>query len=93
MNNIGESFFQGAMQTVQNAVHYLPEPLAQGVDFAGSLLRSDNTTTIEFSDSAQELINRQIEVQLELQQVTFVSNIERSEHEGRMAAVRNIRVG
>lgn len=40
-----------------------------------------------------DLINRQIEVQQQLQLVSFESNIEKSKHETQMAAVRNIRVG
>ena len=42
----------------------------------------------EYSD----LINMQIQMQQEMMTVTMVSNIEKSQHETRMAPVRNIRV-
>jgi len=38
-----------------------------------------------------ELINLQIQVQQEMQTVTMVSNIEKSKHESKMAALRNVR--
>ena len=40
-----------------------------------------------------DLINKQIEVQVQMQLVSFHSNIEKSRHETQMAAVRNVRVG
>ncbi len=43
--------------------------------------------------SFAELINAQLQAQLEMQTTTLVSNIERSKHESKMAAIRNIRVG
>ena len=89
------NFLQTVGEAASATSRYLPEPVASGVDFAGQLLRgpSDGSSTIELSPTYQELINRQIQSQMELQQVTFLSNIERSQHETRMAAVRNIRVG
>lgn len=43
--------------------------------------------------SFAELINAQLQAQIEMQTTTLVSNIERSKHESKMAAIRNIRVG
>ena len=40
-----------------------------------------------------ELLNEQIRVQMEMQLLSFHSNIEKSKHETSMAAVRNIRAG
>lgn len=40
-----------------------------------------------------ELIALQIATQQEMQVTTLVSNIERSKHESKMSAIRNIRVG
>ncbi len=40
-----------------------------------------------------DLINKQIEVQTQMQLVSLYSNIEKSKHETQMAAVRNIRAG
>ena len=84
--------FRGVVQTAENAARYLPEPIASGVEFAASLARAGSDSTIDISPAYQDLINKQIETQMELQQVSFISNIERSEHETRMAAVRNVRV-
>ena len=82
---------RGMVQTAENAARYLPEPVASGVEFAASLSRVGSSTTVDISPAYQDLINKQIETQAELQQVTFISNIERSQHEIRMAAVRNLR--
>jgi hypothetical protein len=40
-----------------------------------------------------ELLNKQIEMQQQMQLVSMFSNIEKSRHETQMAAVRNIRGG
>lgn len=40
-----------------------------------------------------DLLNKQIEVQQQMQLVSLHSNIEKSRHETQMAAVRNIRTG
>ena len=76
---------------VQSTTRFLPEPIGSTAGFAGSLM--GGTQFIDISPSYQALIERQIQVQLEQQHVTFTSNIEKSQHESRMAAVRNIRVG
>ena len=39
------------------------------------------------------LLDKQIEVQMQMQTVSLVSNIEKSKHETEMAAIRNMRVG
>ena len=39
------------------------------------------------------LINKQIEMQEQMQLVSLTSNIEKSRHESKMAAIRNIRAG
>lgn len=77
----------------QSTARFLPEPVSSTLGFAGNLLPGGGTQYIDVSPSYQALIDRQIQVQLEQQQVTFTSNIEKSQHESRMAAVRNIRVG
>lgn len=40
-----------------------------------------------------DLLNKQIEMQQQMQMVSMFSNIEKSRHETQMAAVRNIRAG
>lgn len=80
----------------QATARYLPEPVASGVSFASSLLQggvSGSSQTVDISANYQALIEKQIQVQLEQQQVSFTSNIERSQHESRMAAVRNLKLG
>lgn len=86
---LGSSVVSNALSA---ASRYLPEPAVRGIEAATSLVGGGSSDPVSLSPSYQELINRQIETQLEMQQVTFISNIERSEHESRMAAVRNIRV-
>jgi hypothetical protein len=84
----------GARTMLQTTARFLPEPVGSGVGFAGSLMGGmAGTQYVDISPSYQALIERQIQVQLEQQQVTFTSNIERSQHESRMAAVRNLRLG
>lgn len=45
------------------------------------------------SGDFSELISLQIEAQQEMQVTSLVSNIEKSKHESKMSAIRNIRVG
>ena len=77
----------------QATARYLPEPISSGVSFASSLLPETSSQTVDISANYQALIEKQIQVQLEQQQVSFTSNIERSQHESRMAAVRNLKLG
>lgn len=83
----------GVSSVVNGLKQYLPEPVARGVDFASSLARAKDDLTLNLSPEYQALIEKQMEVQTEVQQATFASNIERSKHETRMAPVRNLRVG
>jgi len=75
----------------------LPEPrssLAQwgraavntGMDAIGTLIGSG-------SGDLTQLLNLQIQIQREMQQVSMISNIAKSQHEMEMAPVRNMRVG
>lgn len=77
---------------IRSASRYLPEPVARGVDFAASLARANSLETEAIGGDTQELINRQIELQQEMLQVTLYSNLERTRHETRMAPARNIRL-
>jgi hypothetical protein len=96
-NNSGSSLASTALSAVstvaQTTARFLPQPVSAGVNFAASLLPNSNTQTVDISSNYQALIEKQIQIQLEQQQVTFTSNIEKSQHESRMAAVRNIRLG
>ena len=78
-----------AVNTVSSLVQrYAPEPVA---NFA-SALTGNNNSLVDVSPEYRDLIQQQIETQAELQQVSLYSNLERSQHETRMAAVRNIRL-
>lgn len=77
----------------QATARMLPEPVASGVSFASSMLPSSGSQTVDISPNYQALIEKQIQIQLEQQQVSFTSNIERSQHESKMAAVRNLKLG
>ena len=81
-------FFSG----VNSTTRFVPEPVARGVDFAASLAGARESLMLDVSPEYRDLINKQLEAQAELQQTTMVSNIERSKHESRMSAIRNIRV-
>ena len=70
------------------AQRYAPEPIA---NFASALTGNSNNL-VDVSPEYRNLIEQQIQTQAELQQVSLYSNLERSEHETRMAAVRNIRL-
>ena len=78
-----------AVNTVSSLVQrYAPEPVA---NFASALTGS-STSQVDISPEYRDLIEQQIQTQAELQQVSLYSNLERSQHETRMAAVRNIRL-
>jgi len=89
-SNLSSTAVSAALGVAKRVSRYLPEPVAQGVDFVASMDNAQNE--IGVSSEYQELIDKQINTQRELQQVSFTSNIEKSQHESRMAAVRNIRV-
>lgn len=76
----------------QTATRFMPEPVARGVDFVASLGRARSLSTEGMSSDTADLINRQIELQKEMLQVTMFSNLERTRHETRMAPARNIRL-
>lgn len=81
------------------AAQYLPEPNISGS--LSNIVQSFTRVAAEtignvpgmVSGDFGALISKQIEAQKELQATTMVSNIERSRHETKMSAIRNIRVG
>lgn len=81
------------------AARYLPEPASTGVGLFRDVMKAvegsgddvggvPGTATGDFAD----LIELQLEAQAEMQTTTMVSNIEKSKHESKMSAIRNIRV-
>ena len=90
--NVIRSAVHAATSGARVATRYLPEPLSRGVDFLTSLARSGRLDTSAIPGDTQELINRQIELQQEMLQVTLFTNLERTRHETQMAPARNIRL-
>lgn len=94
------SISAGGTAATSEIIRFMPEPesrigsafrsVLQGV---GSALNSGAALAGGIEPGYQDLINKQIEVQQQMQLVTFYSNIEKSKHETQMAAVRNLRVG
>ena len=87
---------RGAISAITNgartATQFMPEPVTRGIDFLESLIRVQSLDTSGIPGDTQELINRQIELQQEMLQVTLYSNLERTRHETQMAPARNIRL-
>ena len=54
---------------------------------------SGYTNYIGIDPEYQALLETQMHMQEQMQQVSLVSNIERSRHESKMAAIRNVRTG
>lgn len=100
-NVIDNGQFLGQITSAaSHAARYLPEPASKGVGIFRDVMEVvssaadtvvggvDNVATGDFA----ELIQLQIEAQQEMQTTTMVSNIEKSKHESKMSAIRNIRV-
>lgn len=94
LGTIGASIASGGIGT------FIPEPkTSSGVTFGGvlkgvvSAVSSAIPGAAGIDGGSLELINKQIEVQQQMQLVSLVSNVEKSKHETQMAAVRNIRAG
>lgn len=77
---------------------YIPQPRGSSnmsyrsvSNAVGGVMRSAAAGVSGVDGDYLALINKQIEVQEQLQLVSLHSNIEKSKHETRMAAVRNVR--
>lgn len=77
---------------------FIPEPKSKlGSTFgdvlnrAASLIGGSASSFVGIDPGYQDLLIKQIEVQQQMQLVSMTSNIEKSKHETRMAAVRNVR--
>ena len=84
------------------AARYLPEPAVHGVgmfrDVMSGLLRAGEEAlggdfTVSIDPKYEALIREQMRVQEQMQNTSMISNIEKSKHESKMSAIRNIRVG
>ena len=85
-----------------SAKQYLPEPATSGYgvfrdavglvgDIGSAALNATVGTTVGAGGDFQSLLDAQIKAFEEMQVLTMVSNIERSKHDTKMAAIRNIR--
>ena len=101
MSTSSTSPMLGFTATVGNsALRYLPEPATKGVGVFRDVLNLAKSVGEEVvggvdtvaTGSFGELIQVQIDAQKELQSTTMVSNVEKSKHESKMSAIRNIRV-
>ena len=76
---------------------YSPEPKSRMGRFTevlggiGSAAARIATGGVSDLGTYQSLIDRQIQMQEEVQRVSIVSNTIKSEHEAKMAAIRNVR--
>lgn len=86
--NAMNSFKRMAPAPKSNAVKSFFNTLGNAATSALAGVAGGSSSLGEYS----ELINMQIQMQQEMMTVTMVSNIEKSQHETRMAPVRNIRV-
>ena len=89
----------GAEIVQDSAASYLPEPSSTGVglfhdvlDVARTAVGEVGGVSLEATGSFAELIQAQIQAQMEMQTTSLISNLERSKHESKMAAIRNIRL-
>ena len=88
----------GAYLSSSKLQRFIPEPKSRlGVSFdavlnkVGSALGSAGSALSGVPTEYTELLEKQLEMQHQLQVVSMHSNIEKSRHEARMAAVRNVR--
>jgi hypothetical protein len=90
----------GAVGTATRTIgEMLPDStVSSGLKSTGSALESASGNEVggvsldldQFAE-LKELIDLQVEVQKEMQAITMVSNIEKSKHESKMSAIRNVR--
>src|SRR5687768_17501460 len=81
---------------------FIPEPKGSGAafhralevagDVAGSVLGKSGFGVSGLDAGLQDLLNRQMELQKQMMLVSMHSNIEKTDHDTRMAPVRNLRV-
>jgi len=97
-NSISNNSLLGNVSSA--AARYLPEPASTGMGLFKDVMNAvrgaaggfiggvPTSSTGDFAD----LIALQIEAQEKMQTTTMLSNIEKSKHESKMSALRNIRV-
>ena len=87
------------MAGATNLLRFVPEPQSKVAATFGQVMQtvgqvaSGATAAVGIDPSYQALLQRQINMQEQLQMVTMESNIEKTKHESKMTAVRNFRAG
>ncbi len=84
-----------------NLLRFIPEPKSSVAAAFGGVMRSvgqavtggSGGSSISLDPSYQALLEKQMELQEQMQLVSMESNIEKTRHESKMAAVRNFRAG
>ena len=85
--NLGGSILARALPEPRNSLAQWGEAVVDtGMDAVGSMLGSS-------SADLTQLLNMQVQIQREMQLVSMVSNLYKSQHEIEMAPIRNMRVG
>lgn len=105
VKGIDSSTGAGAHIEFGNLARFIPEPRSRISASFGSVLSGIGRLVggaasgvarfsgAELPSELTDLINQQMSLQIQMQQVSMISNIEKSKHETRMAPIRNIRVG
>jgi len=89
------------LSSTSNLLRFIPEPQSRVASTFGNVMKAvgssisgdSSGSVISLDPGYQALLEKQIEVQEQLQLVSMESNIEKSKHESKMAAVRNFRAG
>jgi len=107
MDSINSTDSSGLYGIYGEASRYLPEPSSTGIGIfndvvnvaskvvstAGKVIGAEvGGVPLSSSGDFSELLQMQIDAQKEMQSTTMISNVEKSIHESKMAAIRNIRV-
>ncbi|MDZ4786367.1 MAG: hypothetical protein SGJ02_09865 [bacterium] len=89
------------LESVTGLMRFIPEPKSSIASTFGTVMRSvagavsgeSGRSVVSLEPSYQSLLEKQIQLQEQMQIVTMESNIEKTKHESKMAAVRNFRAG
>ncbi len=91
----------GVDQTTPGAplVTYNPEPSSTGIGLFNDVMTTVQNVAgdiggvpLSAAGSFAALLQAQIQAQIEMQTTSMISNLERSKHESKMAAIRNMRM-
>lgn len=80
----------------QNLKKFVPEPRSRIASTFKTIAQAAtavarNDTVHHIAPEYEELLQTQMEFQKQMQLVSLTSNVEKSKHESRMAAIRNVR--